>query len=110
MEEEALLKLMVHRTLSRRRFIENSLSSGLAAGLGLGGKPLSAVAATIPEAEGLSLKVTGDAAQGFGVTLLFNGQPTVRHNQGGEFSDVFQNEDRNVDDRVANWQAASRAA
>jgi hypothetical protein len=97
---------MPHKFFSRRRFIENSLGSGLAACFGLGVRPLSAAAEAIPGPEGLSLKVTGDATQGFGVTLLFNGQPVARHSQGGEFSAVFQNEDRSVEDRVENWKAA----
>ena len=100
---------MPHKFISRRRFIEDSISSGLATGVGLGVTPLSAAAAAISEEEGLSLKVTGDATQGFGVTLLFNGQPTARHNQGGEFSAIFQNEDRSAQDHIENWKAANWA-
>ena len=39
--------------------------------------------------------------------LLFNGQALARHNSGGEFSGVFQNEDRSVMDRVEDWKANS---
>lgn len=99
---------MAYRLLSRRRFIENSLNSGLAVGLGLGVEPLPATAA-IPGSERLSLIVNGDAMRGYGVTLLFNGQPVARHNEGGEFSAAFQNEDRSVEDRVENWKAATWA-
>ena len=98
---------MVRRILSRRRFIENSLSGSLTVGWGLGVRSLSGAPSATPAPEGLSVKVTGDATQGYGVALLFNGQPTARHNQGGEFSAVFQNEDRSVEDRVENWKAAS---
>ena len=97
---------MPHKFISRRRFIENSIHGGLTVGLGLGSDPLRVVSAAIAGTDYLSLKVTGDATQGFGVTLLFNGQLTARHNQGGEFSAVFQNEDRSVEDRVENWKAA----
>jgi hypothetical protein len=65
------------------------------------------VSAVIAGTDYLSLKVNGNAAQGFGVTLLLNCQSTARHNQGGEFSAIFQNEDRSVEDRVENWKAAS---
>src|SRR5579859_4583727 len=97
---------MAYRFLSRRRFLENSISGGLAVGLGLGLEPPRATAATLGT-DGLSLKVSGDATQGFGATLLFNGRPITRHNQGGEFSAVFQNEDRSVEDHLENWKAAT---
>jgi hypothetical protein len=60
-----------------------------------------------PGSDGVTLKVTGDARQGYGVALLFNGQPFVRHNRGGEFSAVFQNEERSAEDRVDDWKATS---
>jgi len=98
---------MAYKFLSRRRFLEDSLSGGLAVGLELCAEPLHATAAAIPGTDGMSLKVTGDPAQGFGVTLLFNGQPLARHNQGGEFSAIFQNEERSVEDHVENWKATT---
>ena len=98
---------MSHKFISRRRFIETSIQGGLTAGLGLAGDPLRGVAGVIAGTDHLSLKVTGDATQGYGVILLSNGQPLARHDQGGEFSAVFQNEDRSVEDRVENWKAAS---
>ena len=100
---------MPHKFISRRRFIKNSMHGSLRVGLGLGTDPLRVVSAVIAGTDYLSLKVTGDAKQGYGVTLLFNGQPTARHNQGGEFSAIFQNEDRSVEDRVENWKAANWA-
>jgi len=98
---------MAYRFLSRRRFLEDSISGGLVVGLESWAKPLRAIAATAPGTDGLSLKVTGDATQGFGVALLFNGQPITRHNRGGEFSAIFQNEDRSVEDHVENWKATA---
>jgi hypothetical protein len=101
---------MVNRFISRRRFIESSVTGGLAVGLGLGAEPLNGSAPAMPPGPGgLTLTVIGDAEQSYGVTLLFNGQPVVRHNQGGEFSAVFQNEERSVEDRVNNWKATSWA-
>ncbi|HET7106451.1 MAG TPA: hypothetical protein VFI38_06560 [Candidatus Acidoferrum sp.] len=99
---------MAHKFISRRRFLENSIGSGMAAGLGLGVGPLRAAASAVESgSEGLSLHVKGTPAQGFGVDLLFKGQPIARHNQGGEFSAIFQNEDRSVEDRIENWKAAA---
>ncbi len=96
---------MPHRFISRRRFIENSVS-GLAVGFGLGVESLRATA-EIPSTDGLSLKAIGDATHGFGVAILRNGEMIARHNQGGEFSATFQNEDRSVEDHVENWQASA---
>ena len=101
---------MPHKFISRRRFIENSISGSLAVGLGLGVEPLrAATSAAAPNADGLTLKVTGDVKQGYGVSILFNSQPVARHNQGGEFSAIFQNEDRSVEDRVDDWKATTWA-
>jgi hypothetical protein len=60
-----------------------------------------------PGTDGLTLKVTGDPKQGYSVALLFSGEPFARHNRGGEFSACFQNEERSVEDRVADWKATS---
>jgi hypothetical protein len=99
---------MARKFISRRRFIENSISNGLAIGLGLGVEPLrAATSVAAPNTDGLTLKVTGDVKQGYGVSLLFNDQPVARHNQGGEFSAIFQNEDRSVEDRVEDWKATA---
>src|SRR6266436_5965413 len=98
---------MAYKIISRRRFIENSVSGGLAVGLGLGVESLGATAAAIPETDELSFKVVGDATHAFGVAILRNREPIARHNQGGEFSATFQNEDRSVEDHVENWQPSA---
>src|SRR6267378_3916836 len=98
---------MAYKIISRRRFIENSVSGGLAVGLGLGVGSLDATAAAIPGTDELSFKVVGDATHGFGVAILRNGEPIARHNQGGEFSAAFQNEDRSAEDHVENWKASA---
>ena len=99
---------MAQKFISRRRFLGNSISGGVAAGLGLGVEPLrTAISAGDASSQGLSLNVSGDPTRGFGVDLLFKGQPLARHNQGGEFSAIFQNEDRSVEDHVENWKATA---
>jgi hypothetical protein len=55
----------------------------------------------------VSLEVTGDAPNGYGVRILYRGQAIARHNRGGEFSAIFQNTDRSLEDRVDDWKAAS---
>src|ERR1700694_6321432 len=99
---------MAYRIISRRHFIEESITCSLAFGLGSGCGPLGAVASAItPGTDGLTIKVSGDAKQGYGVALLFGGQPFAQHNRGGEFSAFFKNEDRSVEDRVNDWKATS---
>ena len=64
--------------------------------------------ATIPTESGLvSLQVTGDAQSGYGVTILYRGQAIARHHQGGEFSAIFQNSERSLEDRADDWKATS---
>jgi len=99
---------MAHKFVSRRDFIEKSVTAGLAAGFGLKIDPSRRSESSIsPETDGLTLKVSGDATSGYGAVLLFNGRPILRHNQGGEFSVLFQNEERSVEDRVDDWKATS---
>ena len=101
---------MAYGTISRRRFIEGTITASLAVGLGArSGAVRGAGWAVTPGAEGLTLEVTGDPKQGYGVTLLFNGQPFAHHNRGGEFSASFKNEERSVEDRVNDWKATSWA-
>jgi len=99
---------MIRKFVSRRHFIEKSVTTGLAVGLGLKIEPLHRSAPSISsETDGLSLKVSGDLTSGYGAVLLFNGRPILRHNLGGEFSALFQNEERSVEDRVNDWKATS---
>jgi len=99
---------MIRKFVSRRHFIEKSVTTGLAVGFGLKIEPLRRSESSLsPETDGLSLKVSGDATSGYGAVLLFNGRPILRHNQGGEFSVLFQNEERSVEDRVDDWKATS---
>jgi hypothetical protein len=99
---------MTYGTISRRRFIEGSIAAGLAAGLGSRlGREQGVASATTSGTEGLTLNVTGDPKQGYGVSLLFHGQAFAQHNRGGEFSATFKNEERSVEDRVSDWKATS---
>src|SRR5271166_3734539 len=99
---------MAYGNISRRRFIERSISASFAAALGPRFGSLQGTAsATTPDIEGLTLKVNGDPKQGYGVSLLLRGQPFARHNQGGEFSATFKNEERSVEDGVIDWKATS---
>jgi hypothetical protein len=93
------------RILTRRRFLGESITAGMAlGGAELLGLPLTG-APKPDNSSAFGLQVAGDASAGYSVALLFNGQPLARHNGAGEFSGVFQNEDRSVIDRVENWKA-----
>src|SRR6266702_3079411 len=99
---------MADKFVSRRHFIEKSVTTGLAVGVGLKIEPLRTSASLIsPESDGLTLSVGGDSVSGYGAVLLFNGRPILRHNHGGEFSALFQNEERSVEDRVDDWKATT---
>jgi hypothetical protein len=99
---------MADRGISRRQFIERSVAGAVAARMGLAKKPDDIRPnPTASEGEGIALKVTGDVEHGYGVTILFRGQPVARHNAGGEFSAVFQNSERSLEDRIENWKATA---
>src|ERR1700733_10583474 len=101
---------MAYGTISRRRFIEATITASLAASLGAKCREWGSSAWVVtPGSDGLTLRVTGDAKQGYGVTFLFNGEPFAHHNRGGEFSAFFKNEDRSVEDHVNDWRATSWA-
>ena len=55
----------------------------------------------------VSLRVTGDAQRGYGLLILHRGHGIARHHQGGEFSAVFQNSERSLEDRADDWKATS---
>lgn len=103
-------KSVASRGISRRQFLERSVAGTLAAGLGWATE-LEAVHAnwTTSDSDGVCLRVTGDQEQGYGVTIFHGGQPIARHNAGGEFSAIFQNGDRSLEDRIENWKATSWA-
>lgn len=55
----------------------------------------------------VSLRVTGDATNGYGVTILFRDRPIARHHMGGEFSAIFQNSEHSLEDRADDWKATA---
>jgi hypothetical protein len=55
----------------------------------------------------VSLEATGDAHSGYGVMIYYRGQAIARHHQGGEFSVLFQNSERSLEDRIDDWKATS---
>ncbi|HEX5482583.1 MAG TPA: hypothetical protein VFZ08_08150 [Terriglobia bacterium] len=92
------------RRISRREFMEGSIAGGLTI------KPVldkqqavSRTSGTVPGDQGLTLEVSGDAQRGYGVTILFKDQRVAQHH--GEFSAVFQNGDRSLEDIAENWKA-----
>ncbi len=99
---------MFGKALSRRQFLEQSVVGGFVAGLGSVPK-LSALAAfeTASAADGVKLKVIGSAGEGLGVSILYRGHTLAQHNDGGEFSAVFQNGERSLEDSIGNWKATS---
>ena len=88
--------------LGRREFLALSALTTAATLL-----PNASLAAPNSESSGVSLRTIGDVQNGYGVALLFRGQVIARHHHGGEFSAVFQNSERSLEDRVNDWKATS---
>jgi hypothetical protein len=98
---------VINRTLSRRRFLEATITGGLAVGLGSRLRARGAATIYSPQSDGLALKIEGDPKGGYSVSLLLNGEPFARNDRSGEFSGCFQNEERSLEDRVNAWRATS---
>lgn len=88
--------------LDRREFLAVSALTAAATLL-----PRSAHALQSSESGNVSLKVTGDATQGYGVAIVYRGHIIATHQQGGEFSALFQNSERSLEDRTDDWKASS---
>ena len=97
---------MAGRRMSRRQFVESSVITGLA---GFVPSLIAFGDVRTPETapEPLTLRVDGNRETGYGVVVLFQGQPIARHKGGGDFSAVFQNGERSLEDRVEDWKARS---
>ena len=94
--------------LSRRLFLEKSLLCSLASSLAPSILPLQANSCLpAPESGDIALQVLGSKEEGYGVALFYRDQPVARHNSGGEFSAIFQNGERSLEDRVEDWKARS---
>src|ERR1039457_5966439 len=99
---------MERKDISRRHFLEGSIKGGVAVGIESRFGALRGMLSELPSGvDGFALKAVGDPKQGYSVDLLFNGKPVARHNRGAEFSAVFQNEERSLEDRVDDWKATS---
>jgi len=88
--------------LDRREFIALSAITAAATVM-----PEALRAAVPPESSPVSLQVTGNVKSGYGVKIRLCGEALARHHQGGEFSAVFQNPERSLEDRVDDWKATS---
>jgi hypothetical protein len=92
--------------VSRRRFIGTSLATGLA-GIVPWGRDVrknwhSGNGRRSPKADAPNHRQQPD---GYGVTVFCGATPIAQHNGGGEFSAIFQNEERSLADRTENWRA-----
>ena len=94
--------MATYGSLDRREFITLSALTMAAAFL-----PKSLEGAQASHPGPVSLRVTGDAHDGYGVAILHVGEPIARHHRGWEFSAVFQNRERSLEDRVNDWKASS---
>src|ERR1039457_6404177 len=92
--------MVSNKDLDRREFL--CLSALAAAAIVL---PDSLHATPSSESGLVTLQVIGDPQQGYGVTILYRGQAIARHHQGGEFSAIFQNSERSLEDRADDWKA-----
>src|SRR6266581_9812797 len=91
--------------ISRRQFIATSAAASLARMAG--GHDSSVYAQVHSPNQDLTLAPTGNLQQGYGSVIHFRGKPMARHNDGGEFSALFQNSDRSLQDQIQNWRADS---
>jgi hypothetical protein len=94
--------MVSHARLDRREFIALSALTSVSSLLSESVYPTQSI-----ETDRVSLEVTGDAQRGHGVTILYRGRVIAQHHQGGEFSAVFQNDERSLEDRVDDWKATS---
>jgi len=90
--------------ISRRQFIARSAATGLAGIL-----PQSAFWNAAEHSAGgrVSLKAVGEPDAGYQAHILFDGRHVARHSGEGEFSAVFHNGDRSLEDRVQHWRPSS---
>jgi hypothetical protein len=101
-------RVLASLRVSRRRFIGTSITTGLAGIVPWGATPRETGTLGIDVgARTLTLRVTGNSSDGYGVTVLCGGNPVARHNGGGEFFAVFQNQERSLEGRTENWRASA---
>jgi hypothetical protein len=99
---EDLEDMVTFGTLDRREFLTLSALATAATMM-----PHSLRAAQSSALGLVSLEATGDAKSGYGVAILYRGEVIARHHGGGEFSALFQNSERSLEDRADDWKATS---
>lgn len=89
--------------ISRRQFIANSAATGLAGYL-----PRTEFWNPLERSSPgrITLKAVGDPRSGYKAQILFDGRPAAQ-STAAEFSAVFQNLDRSLEDRIEHWRATS---
>ena len=92
--------------ISRRQFIAGSAAAGLAGILPSGAFGDTAEGSS---SKRVTVKAAGDTHSGYHAVILFGGREIARHSGEGEFSAVFHNSDRSLEDRVQDWRASSYA-
>lgn len=94
--------------ISRRTFLEGALLGGLISCFAPSILP-AGLNSALPASEknDIELKVHGNKEEGYGVEVFYRGQAVARHNSDGEFSAIFQNGERSLEDRIENWRASS---
>jgi hypothetical protein len=97
-----LLKMVTVGKFDRREFLTLSALTTVSACL-----PSSLHATNLRGSSLISIEARGNAQSGYGVTILYRGQPAARHHQGGEFSAVFHNSEHSLEDRVDVWKATA---
>ncbi len=94
--------MVTHWKLDRREFLGCSTLGTVVALL-----PTALQAGGSGQSGLVTLEATGDAQQGYGVALLYRGQRIAHHQRGGEFSALFQNSERSLEDQVESWKSTS---
>src|SRR5512132_4414579 len=96
---------MTSSRVTRRQFILSSVATTVA---GLAVQRAHSTDPYSPQPQSrVTFEVKGDEERGYGAEILFAGQRVARHKNGGEFSAIFQNDDRSLEDRIENWRASS---
>ncbi len=90
--------------ISRRQFIANSAATGLA---GFLPRPAFWGLSEHSSSDRVTVKAVGDPHSGYKAQILFDGRPVVQDTGNGEFSAIFQNVDRSLEDGVQHWRASS---
>lgn len=97
-----VMNVMFREPLDRREFLGRSTLATVASLV-----PLAAHAGRAAATGDVTLAITGDAKNGYGVAVQYRGQAIAQHHGGGEFSARFQNSERSLQDEIEDWKATS---